>query len=30
MLSIVYLGRYLKRRGFWKSDEIEPKFVEKP
>ena len=30
MLSIVYLGHYLKRRGFWKSDEIEPKVVEKP
>ncbi len=30
MLSIVYLGRYLKKRGFWKSDEFEPKIIEKP
>jgi len=29
MLSIVYLGRYLKKRGFWKSDEVEPTIVEK-
>jgi len=27
MLSIVYLGRYLKKRGFWESDEIELKVV---
>lgn len=30
MLTIVYLGRYLKKRGFWKSDEFEPKIIEKP
>ncbi len=28
MLSIVYLGRYLKKHGFWKSDEVEPTIVE--
>jgi len=28
MLSIVYIGRYLKKRGFWKSDEVEPTIVE--
>ena len=28
MLSIVYIGRYLKKRGFWKSDEVEPIIVE--
>ncbi len=29
MLGIVYLGLYLKKRGFWKSDEIESIIVEK-
>ncbi len=28
MLSLVYLGRYLDKRGFWKSDEVEPTIVE--